>query len=115
MMYLKTVKTKRKKSKRMTDERHLDFIRSLPCLICGADSEAHHLLRVPEKGMGRKADDSHTVPLCRTHHRGLHDSGDETGYLGHAVELSEQLYGRSGSWDACMSLIEDWRHTERRK
>lgn len=51
------------------------------CLICRQPAQAHHLLRSGRKGMGMKAPDDHSIPLCPGHHRELHLSGDETAYL----------------------------------
>ena len=54
---------------------HLDFIRSLPCCICGAEAEdAHIRMGAPmmgkrETGAAEKPSDKYTVPLCPNHHR----------------------------------------------
>lgn len=47
------------------DARWLNFIRSLPCCMClkPAPSEAHHSL-AHKPGLGMKASDHHTIPLC---------------------------------------------------
>jgi hypothetical protein len=47
------------------DGRYLDWIRSLPCLVCGRPAEAHH---TGPHGLGKKADDSTAIPLCTEHH-----------------------------------------------
>lgn len=59
----------------------LKFVASLPCMICGGFSQAHHLLRTGEHSAGRKSGDDKAVPLCPPHHRALHDSGDEIGFF----------------------------------
>lgn len=105
--------TPSKKVVRHVDEAHLAFIRTLPCLICGRPSEAHHLLRTPERGIGRKSDDRHTVPLCDPHHDGLHADGNETRYLADhrvkdALGLSERLYELTGKDAAARAAIENW-------
>jgi len=49
-----------------------------PCLACGrSPSDAHHLRFAQQRALGRKVSDEYTVPLCRTHHRDLHQGGDE--------------------------------------
>jgi hypothetical protein len=49
-----------------------------PCLACGrSPSDAHHLRFTQQRALGRKVSDEFTVPLCRTHHRELHQRGDE--------------------------------------
>lgn len=64
---------------------HLAWIRRLPCACCGArfmvGNHAHHLLRTGERGMGLKSPDRYAIPLCVTHHQGIHAAGDEEGYL----------------------------------
>ena len=73
-----SVLTLEKGPHRVRDERHLKIIRGQPCLVCGrCPSQAHHLTYVQPKALGRKAGDQWAVPLCLTHHRALHDFGDE--------------------------------------
>jgi len=65
--------------KRIRAPEHLKWVATLPCLICQRQpSDAHHLKRVQPNAMGRKPGDQWVVPLCRIHHRDLHDAGDET-------------------------------------
>ena len=105
-------KSATKREKRMVDEDHLAFVRTLPCLVCGIISgEAHHLLSAPERGMSRRSDDNHTLPLCHRHHMALHHTGNERKYLlEHAalpepVQLSELIYGISGNELKALGLI----------
>lgn len=67
------------------NKRHLANLRGLPCVICGRKPcDAHHLMRTPEKGMGRRSGDRWAIPLCRGldgHHQGpesVHANGNET-------------------------------------
>jgi len=55
-------------------EKHLELVRSRPCCVCSspAPSDAHHYGR---RGVGQKADDWQTVPLCRRCHDGWHAQG----------------------------------------
>jgi hypothetical protein len=63
---------------RRRDKAHLRFVASQPCLLCGrVPSDAHHLRFAQRKGLGIKVSDEFTVPLCRTHHRQLHQTGNE--------------------------------------
>ena len=65
--------------KRIRAPEHLKWVATLPCLICQRQpSDAHHLKRVQPNALGRKPGDQWVVPLCRIHHRALHDAGDET-------------------------------------
>jgi hypothetical protein len=64
--------------RRHRDKAHLKFVASQPCLVCGrSPADAHHLRFTQLRAMGRKVSDEFTVPLCRTHHRDNHSSGDE--------------------------------------
>ncbi len=75
--------TLRQREPRQKDARHLDFIRSLPCCICGAiNTEAAHI-RMPSllhakrpTGMAEKPDDKWALPLCNLHHREQHSTSE---------------------------------------
>lgn len=70
---------------RNRDEKHMAFIRTLPCLLCTDDTtvECCHIrmadrsIAKPVTGMATKCDDRFTVPLCGGHHRQQHDHGNE--------------------------------------
>jgi hypothetical protein len=69
------------KELRQRDRDHLKFVSTQPCLACGrSPSDAHHLKFAQQRAMGRKVSDEFTVPLCRTHHRELHQRGDERSW-----------------------------------
>ena len=69
---------------RMRDRNHLRFVSTQPCLACGrTPSDAHHLRFAEQGALGRKVSDEFTVPLCRLHHRGLHQRGDELTWWQH--------------------------------
>ena len=63
---------------RIHDEKHLAFIRSLPCIACGNNisTESCHIrysdLRVAKRqvGVGEKPSDVWTVPMCHDCHLG---------------------------------------------
>lgn len=75
----------RQRQPRIRDERHLQYIRSLPCCICGDDTstEAAHIRSgsinhgKANTGMAEKPNDSWCVPLCGKHHREQHAFGNE--------------------------------------
>lgn len=77
----------RQREPRQKDARHLDFIRSLPCAICGDNTrtEAAHIRTASlengksHTGMQEKASDKWAVPLCNEHHREQH-SMNEMGF-----------------------------------
>jgi len=64
--------------KRRRDKSHLRFVASQPCMVCGRQpSDPHHIRFAQPRALGLKVSDEFTVPLCRTHHRQLHQAGDE--------------------------------------
>jgi hypothetical protein len=67
--------------RRLRDREHLKFVARQPCMICGrTPSDSHHLRFAQPRALGRKVSDEFTVPLCRTHHRQLHQIGDERSW-----------------------------------
>ena len=54
----------------MRDAKRLAAIRKLPCVVCGSSpvDAAHSNQSAHGKGMGLKACDTKTIPLCRSHH-----------------------------------------------
>ena len=64
--------------KRLRDKAHLRFVATQPCLVCGRQpSDPHHLRFAQPRALGLKVSDEFTVPLCRIHHRQLHQAGNE--------------------------------------
>jgi hypothetical protein len=74
--------------KRIRDASHLQFVASLPCLVCGrTPTQAHHLKFAQPRALASKASDEWTVPLCLLHHRALHDVGSEETWWGeHGID-----------------------------
>ena len=83
--------------KRLRDKAHLKFVASQPCLVCGRQpSDSHHLRFAQPRAIGLKVSDEFTVPLCRGHHRELHQVGSEEDwwakYQIDALEMAKQLW-----------------------
>jgi len=56
-------------------------VASKPCVVCDrTPADAHHLRFAEPRALGRKVRDEFTVPLCRIHHRQVHDRGDEASW-----------------------------------
>ena len=80
---------------RQHDEKHLAFIRQLPCIACGdnTSTEAAHIrfadrsIAKRETGMAEKPDDRFTVPLCGKHHREQHEMGNELQWWRDDLEI----------------------------
>jgi hypothetical protein len=65
--------------------RHLQFIRSLPCLVCGRRAEAAHV--GTNRGMAQKCSDLETCPLCQVHHREQHRVGLKRFCVAYELDL----------------------------
>jgi hypothetical protein len=69
------------KPKRIRDKAHLRFVGSEPCLLCGRQpADAHHVRYAQPQALGLKVSDEFVVPLCRTHHREAHQTGNERSW-----------------------------------
>lgn len=65
---------KRPKRIRWVKPEYLRWVKTQPCECCGIPSDdPHHLIGHGQGGMGTKAHDSFTLPLCRKHHTELHN------------------------------------------
>jgi hypothetical protein len=83
--------------RRLRDKAHLKFVASQPCLVCGRQpSDPHHLRFAQPRALALKVSDEFTVPLCRGHHRQLHQAGNEVtwwdGLSIDALEIAKGLW-----------------------
>jgi hypothetical protein len=101
--------------KRRRDKSHLRFVASQPCMVCGRQpSDPHHLRFAQPRALGVKVSDEFTVPLCRGHHRQLHQAGNEpawwktlnTDALSVARQLWEQTHPNEGKTEAAVDQSE---------
>jgi hypothetical protein len=81
----------RQRQPRERDNKHLDYIRSLPCCICGGPAEPAHI-RTPSlehgkehTGMAEKPSDKWVVPLCRPHHEEQHSMNEMDFWRCHQI------------------------------
>jgi hypothetical protein len=86
--------------KRLRDKAHLRFVAAQPCLICGRQpSDPHHLRFAQPRALGLKVSDEFTVPLCRGHHRQVHQTGNEAAWWEdldiNALEIAKALWEQS--------------------
>jgi hypothetical protein len=66
---------------RLRDKDHQRFVLRQACLVCGrVPSDPHHLTFTQPRALGRRVSDEFIVPVCRTHHRELHRSGNEAAW-----------------------------------
>jgi hypothetical protein len=67
--------------RRYRNREHLRYVAQQACVVCGRKpSDPHHLRHAQPRALGRKASDEFAVPLCRSHHRAVHRSGDERAW-----------------------------------
>ena len=86
--------------KRLRDKAHLKFVATQPCLISGRQpSDPHHLRFAQPRAIGLKVSDEFTVPLCRGHHRQLHQAGNEeawwTDHNVNALSIAKDLWAQT--------------------
>jgi hypothetical protein len=110
--------TVRQRQPRKKENGHLDYIRGLPCCVCGdnTSTEAAHIRMADARagkryvGKGEKADDRWTVPLCGPHHRHQHIVGEATFWkFYHSIKpilLALALHSVSGDHEAGCRIIE---------
>lgn len=82
----------RQRQPRERDEKHLNYIRSLPCCICsGIDTEAAHIRTASiengkvHTGMQEKPSDKWSLPLCNKHHREQHSMNEMEFWGNHGI------------------------------
>lgn len=111
----------RQRQPRIQNEKHLRFIRQLPCCICGArDVHAAHLRMSSAKhgkfnpGVGAKPDDFWVTPLCAGHHVDFPDAqhaiGEPAFWEIHQIDpfkLALSLWEVSGDLEAAQSIISE--------
>lgn len=101
------------KNKPQRSKKHLAFIRTMNCCVCGKHPvEAAHIRHNGNGGMGLKNDDSMTVPLCPDCHR-LQGNFGEKRFWGKQLELAKhlakELSAYSGNADKCTMMIMKFR------
>jgi hypothetical protein len=101
---------------RQHSEKHLAFIRQLPCLCCGdnTSTEAAHIrfssLQAGKRqvGKGERPDDKWTVPLCGSHHRTQHQDNERAFWANHQVDpifIALALWGATGNHELGEQIV----------
>jgi hypothetical protein len=110
---------------RERDNKHLAFIRRLPCAACGttAGSDAAHLragdLSIGKRPTGKaeKPSDRWTTPLCRPCHERQHSGAELAFWSDLGIDpfaLCQALYAASGDTTAAEAIIHNHRRQESR-
>ena len=98
----------------------LDYIRQLPCLMCGDNTsvEAAHIrfadprAAKPITGIGTKSGDRWTVPLCGACHRSQHSEGERRWWAERHIDpifIAMALDDAAGDHEAGCQIIESAR------
>lgn len=105
------------KRPRRKNEKHLDFVRSLSCCVCGdntATEAAHIRMAAPEVGKrhvgkGEKPDDLWTVPLCGECHRDQHERGEEEFWMAQTptdpIVTALALWAHTGEYEVAEEIV----------
>lgn len=111
-----------KKTKRITDEAHLAFIRKLPSVVSGVYGcdpchirSGSALHRKKHTGMGQKPDDAWTLPLTREEHDKQHGMDELEFWRQHGIDpfdMAMKLYEVSGNIEAATRIISHTPHGE---
>jgi hypothetical protein len=105
------------KQPREKSSAHLNFLRSLPCIICGRFdvTEAAHIAfgdrRAAKRptGYGEKASDCWALPLCGDHHRAQHRMNEIQFWQFTKLDpifLALALHRVSGDYEAGLMICE---------
>ena len=91
-----------KRFKHRRNPEYTDWIRSLPCLLCGGTAEVAHV-----RSRGAGGDDiGNTVPLCHAHHRQQHQVGIKSFQLQWGVDLQAHANWYADQWGDCGGTTE---------
>ncbi len=106
-------KGKRKQNMRLRPK-HLEFIRQLPCVVCGIRpiqcfaSDPAHVRCGTDGGTSLKPSDRYTVPLCRGCHDTQHAHGELTFWAHYGIDplnVALALWTISGDTEAGERIV----------
>lgn len=97
------------KVKKIRSAKHLDFVRQLPCVICGTKQniQACHIRSQTGGGTGMKPSDEWTVPMCHRCHAEQHRIGERAffGDIGKIKALARFIWVNTGNREECMPEV----------
>lgn len=120
-----TLSPSKTKRPRQTDDGHLKWIRTLPCLICGKRGvHAAHIRMAAlrygkrETGKSEKPSDKWTLPLCAEHHtdgpEAQHRGSEAAFWQRYGIDpfiVAMALYQCSGDDEAGETIVQEHRPT----
>lgn len=104
------------KRPRIKNEKHLNFIRAIPCILCDDNTtvEAAHVKLADRRadkrecGKGEKPDDAFALPVCGRHHRLQHTMSERAFWEEAGIEpifVCLALYRVSGDHEAGCRIV----------
>ena len=94
------------RSKKVRNQKHLNRVRQLPCLVCSSppQNHAHHIQFAEQRGFGQKVGDQWVVPLCAVCHHKLHTAkeGEKLFWVFEGVDglkVAEDLWRQTNETD----------------
>jgi len=113
----------RQKRPRQRADAHLEFIRTLPCVISGCQNRDVHAAHIRgacpklgkrQTGAGEKPSDHWTVPLCGSHHvygqEAQHYTSEAAFWARHRIDpfvLALSLWAVTGEMEPALGIIEE--------
>lgn len=101
------------KEGRTRSRKHLDWLKTLPCLICGSSPcDPAHVPKEQRGSMGMKVSDDQTVPLCRNCHSYQHNVGHKSFWGPNrdgVLEVANGLFVATGSDKMAIRIIDRFR------
>ena len=102
---------------RVKNDRHLDFVRSLPCVCCGNNiqTEAAHIrMSAPwfgkrSTGGAEKPSDYWVIPLCGQHHREQHAMSEREFWKAQGIDpitVAMALFVNTGDFPVGETIIQ---------
>jgi len=106
----------RQKRQKIDSPAHEQFIRELPCVICGdaTSTECAHVsyadLRYGKfgRGIGQKEESIWVVPLCGAHHRQQHTGNERKFWQAYAIDpcrVAAALFLRTQQYSTALEII----------
>ena len=77
------------------------WLESKGCILCR--TTPIEIAHVRTGGMGRKADWTHTIPFCHTHHAEQHQIGTKSFQARYGVSLTDRAAQIQQAWEAFAS------------
>ena len=93
--------------------KHLQFIRTLPCCTCPATAptEACHIRASLDGGIGLKPSDKYVVPMCHECHSKQHRTSEKEHFknIDETIKFALKLHNLTGNWSKGVQAVLEFR------